>query len=181
MTPRARFRHSVFGFPSSLARHLIAVWAVVRKKAPSGLLRGAGKRTILDFAMLTLSGISKSFAGRTLFDDVGLQVNRGDRIGLVGPNGAGKSTLFSLILGDATPDGGSIAFQRGFTTGHLPQESAPVGEQTVLELAISVSAEVVELQKKIHAWENEHPDASDEIDHNIHARFDELGGYQLEP
>jgi ATP-binding cassette subfamily F protein 3 len=145
------------------------------------LLRGAGKRNIPGFAMLTLSGISKSFAGRTLFDAVGLQVNRGDRIGLVGPNGAGKSTLFSLVLGDATPDEGSIAFQRGFTTGHLPQESAPVGEQTVLELAISVSEEVVELQKKIHAWENEHPDESDEIDHNIHARFDELGGYQLEP
>ena len=35
-----------------------------------------------------------------LFDDVSLQVNRGDRIGLVGPNGAGKSTLFALLLGD---------------------------------------------------------------------------------
>jgi len=40
--------------------------------------------------MLTVSQLSKSFAGRALFDDVSLQVNRGDRIGLVGPNGAGK-------------------------------------------------------------------------------------------
>ena len=55
--------------------------------------------------MLTLSQLSKSFAGRTLFSDVSLQINREDRIGLVGPNGAGKSTLFSLILGDASPDG----------------------------------------------------------------------------
>jgi ABC-type lipopolysaccharide export system ATPase subunit len=39
--------------------------------------------------MLTVSQLSKSFAGRALFDDVSLQVNRGDRIGLVGPNGAG--------------------------------------------------------------------------------------------
>jgi ATP-binding cassette subfamily F protein 3 len=38
--------------------------------------------------MLTVSQLSKSFAGRALFDDVSLQVNRGDRIGLVGPNGA---------------------------------------------------------------------------------------------
>src|SRR5213079_2688744 len=50
-------------------------------------------------AMLTVSQLSKSFAGRALFDDVSLQVNRGDRIGLVGPNGAGKSTLFALLLG----------------------------------------------------------------------------------
>ena len=49
--------------------------------------------------MLTVSQLSKSFAGRLLFDDVSLQVNRGDRIGLVGPNGAGKSTLFALLLG----------------------------------------------------------------------------------
>ena len=49
--------------------------------------------------MLTVSQLSKSFAGRALFDDVSLQVNRGDRIGLVGPNGAGKSTLFALLLG----------------------------------------------------------------------------------
>jgi ABC-type multidrug transport system ATPase subunit len=59
--------------------------------------------------MLTVSQLSKSFAGRALFDDVSLQVNRGDRIGLVGPNGAGKSTLFSLILGEVSPDNGSIA------------------------------------------------------------------------
>jgi ATP-binding cassette subfamily F protein 3 len=52
--------------------------------------------------MLTVSQLSKSFSGRILFDDVSLQVNRGDRIGLVGPNGAGKSTLFSLILGEAS-------------------------------------------------------------------------------
>jgi ATPase subunit of ABC transporter with duplicated ATPase domains len=44
----------------------------------------------------------------TLFDDVSLQVNRGDRIGLVGPNGAGKSTLFALLLGDVSPDKGTI-------------------------------------------------------------------------
>jgi ATPase subunit of ABC transporter with duplicated ATPase domains len=49
--------------------------------------------------MLTVSQLSKSFAGRALFDEVSLQVNRGDRIGLVGPNGAGKSTLFALLLG----------------------------------------------------------------------------------
>jgi ATP-binding cassette, subfamily F, member 3 len=40
--------------------------------------------------MLTVSQLSKSFAGRALFDDVSLQVNHVDRIGLVGPNGAGK-------------------------------------------------------------------------------------------
>ena len=83
--------------------------------------------------MLTLSEISKSFAGRTLFEDVALQVNRGDRIALVGPNGAGKSTLFALILQKESPDTGTIVFQRNITTGFLPQESAPAGAETVLD------------------------------------------------
>jgi ATP-binding cassette subfamily F protein 3 len=74
--------------------------------------------------MLTVSQLSKSFAGRALFDDVSLQVNRGDRTGLVGPNGAGKSTLFALLLGDVSPDKGTIAIEKNATIGFLPQETA---------------------------------------------------------
>jgi len=85
--------------------------------------------------MLTLSGVTKSFGGRVLFQDVSLQINRNDRIGLVGPNGAGKTTLFSLILREDEPDEGHVSVQRGTTVGFLPQESAPVGEETVLALA----------------------------------------------
>jgi len=85
--------------------------------------------------MLTISQVTKAFGGRTLFEEASLQVNRGDRIGLVGPNGAGKSTLFSLILGDALPDEGKISLEKSATVGFLPQEHAPANEETVLELA----------------------------------------------
>src|SRR4029434_4257394 len=76
------------------------------------------------FVMLTVSQVSKSFAGRVLFEDVSLQVNRGDRIGLVGPNGVGKSALFSLILGDASPDSGPFSIETSANVGFLPQEIA---------------------------------------------------------
>ena len=89
--------------------------------------------------MLTLSGLAKSFADRVLFEDASLQINRGDRLGLVGANGAGKSTLFSIILGEDTPDEGSVSLERRATLGYLPQETAPAGEETVLELATSSS------------------------------------------
>src|ERR1051326_2091348 len=85
--------------------------------------------------MLTISQVTKAFAGRTLFEDASLQVNRGDRVGLVGPNGSGKSTLFSLILGEDSPDEGKISIKKPATIGFLPQENAPAGEETVLELA----------------------------------------------
>jgi len=55
--------------------------------------------------MLTLAGITKAYAGRTLFAEVSLQINRQDRIGLVGPNGAGKSTLLLHLNGILSSNG----------------------------------------------------------------------------
>jgi len=86
-------------------------------------------------AMLSIGGISKSYGGRALFDEASLQVNRGERIGLVGPNGAGKSTLFSIILGKEEGDAGTVDFERGVRLGYLPQESHPVRNETVLQIA----------------------------------------------
>ena len=128
--------------------------------------------------MLTISEVTKSFGGRTLFADAALQINRGDRVGLVGPNGAGKSTLLSLVLGTESPDEGRINLERGVSIGFLPQESMPAADETVLELATAVTPEIVELKRALKAWDSGHPG---ETGHeNIHARFDELGGYQLE-
>ncbi len=90
--------------------------------------------------MFTLSDISKSYGARQLFEGVSLTINRTDRLGLVGPNGAGKSTLFRILLDEEEPDSGTIARQRGATVGFLPQESAPTGEETVLEIATSTEA-----------------------------------------
>jgi ATP-binding cassette subfamily F protein 3 len=87
--------------------------------------------------MLTIADISKSYGTRELFHDVSLFVARTDRYGLVGPNGAGKSTLFNLILGEETPDTGTIEWERGADFGFLPQESAPVGDETILQIATS--------------------------------------------
>ncbi|MCM2274982.1 MAG: ABC-F family ATP-binding cassette domain-containing protein [Candidatus Didemnitutus sp.] len=87
--------------------------------------------------MLTLADVAKSYGTRELFSEVSLFVARTDRYGLVGPNGAGKSTLFNLILGEEQPDEGVIEWERGADFGFLPQESAPVGEETVLQIATS--------------------------------------------
>ncbi len=87
--------------------------------------------------MLTIADVSKSYGTRELFHDVSLFVARTDRYGLVGPNGAGKSTLFNLILGEESPDEGTIEWERGADFGFLPQESAPVGDETILQIATS--------------------------------------------
>ena len=133
--------------------------------------------------MLTLSEITKAYGGRTLFSEATLQVNREDRIGLVGPNGAGKSTLFSIILGDGSADSGKVMKERNVKFGYLPQESAPVGDETVMELATAISPEFVKLRRLILAWDSDHhiePSHVEETHDDAHNRFHELGGYQLD-
>src|SRR6266403_1653607 len=130
--------------------------------------------------MLTVSQLSKSFSGRILFDDVSLQVNRGDRIGLVGPNGAGKSTLFSLILGEAPPDTGQITIEKSATIGFLPQETVAAKDETVLELALATTPELSEAQKVIKQHESGSGSDNGAYHRALHI-FDEHGGWQLEP
>jgi len=133
--------------------------------------------------MLTLSDISKAYGGRVLFADATLQVNRGDRIGLVGPNGAGKSTLFSIILGTESADAGEVIQERNVSFGYLPQESAPAGDESVVELATAITPEFTKLRRIIKAWDADHPVEAqhvEDIHDNVHDRFNELGGYRLE-
>jgi ATP-binding cassette subfamily F protein 3 len=133
--------------------------------------------------MLTLSGITKAYGERVLFADATLQVNRQDRIGLVGPNGAGKTTLFSIILGEESPDAGKTSCERGVTMGYLPQENAPVADETVIELATAITPEFIRLRRILKAWEADHPIEalhSEDIHDDVHDRFNELGGYRFE-
>ena len=133
--------------------------------------------------MLNLSGITKAYGDRVLFADATLQVNREDRIGLVGPNGAGKTTLFSIVLREEQPDEGQITFERGISFGYLPQENAPISDETVIELATGNTPEYIKLRRILKAWDADHPVEAahpEDIHDDVHDRFNELGGYRLE-
>src|SRR3990172_9061971 len=86
--------------------------------------------------MLTIAGLQKSFGGCTLFDDVSLTLQSGERMAIIGPNGAGKSTLLKIILGHEQPDAGEVTLMRGTRLGYLPQESETIGNESVLDIAV---------------------------------------------
>ena len=67
--------------------------------------------------LLSINGLSKSFGGIQVIDDVSFAVPEGARMALIGPNGAGKTTIFNLISGAYTPDAGNIAFNGEEITG----------------------------------------------------------------
>ncbi len=81
--------------------------------------------------LLSLRQIRLAYGQASLLDDTGLQIARGDRIGLLGRNGAGKSTLLGLIQGRIRPDAGSIDRRQGLVVTELPQEVPEAGDATV--------------------------------------------------
>jgi ATP-binding cassette subfamily F protein uup len=75
--------------------------------------------------LLSLNDISLTFAGPALLDSVSLQLDDGERLGLVGRNGAGKSTLLKILEGTLAPDSGTVARQPRLTIASLRQDVPP--------------------------------------------------------
>ncbi|HEY7447576.1 MAG TPA: ATP-binding cassette domain-containing protein [Vicinamibacterales bacterium] len=74
-------------------------------------------------ALLSLDHTSIAFGHLPLLDDASLQIELGERIGLIGRNGAGKSTLLQIISGHQPADSGSLRRQPGVRIGHLLQDA----------------------------------------------------------
>jgi ATP-binding cassette subfamily F protein 3 len=72
--------------------------------------------------MLKIENLSKSYGSQALFNEVNVNINRGERVGLVGRNGHGKTTLLRLLTGEEDADSGGISAPRGYRIGHLHQQ-----------------------------------------------------------
>lgn len=99
---------------------------------------------------LEARGLTKSYKGRKVVDDVSVTVQRGEIVGLLGPNGAGKTTTFSMILGLTTPDTGQVFLDDAEITedpmylrarngiAYLPQEPSIFRGLTVEENLLAI-------------------------------------------
>jgi ATP-binding cassette subfamily F protein uup len=88
-------------------------------------------------ALFSLKNIDLGFGGPLLLDQVNLQIELGERVGLLGRNGAGKSSLLRLIHGDLDPQSGQVARQQNLKTSYLPQEVPVEFHGSVLEIVSS--------------------------------------------
>ncbi|MFU8834342.1 ABC-F family ATP-binding cassette domain-containing protein [Roseovarius autotrophicus] len=87
--------------------------------------------------LLQLTGISLTFGGEPVFDDLSLIVQPGDRVALVGRNGSGKSTLLKVMAGLVEPDRGERIVSPGVRVGYMEQEPDMAGFATLGDYATS--------------------------------------------
>ena len=115
------------------------------------LARGAG----LDYIprVLTIKKLTKTLGGRTLLREAEMSINWGERVALVGPNGAGKSTLFRMILDEDSPDEGTIERDEYAITGYLPQEAGEPTDETIIEIAMGITPEMIGILRTIREHE----------------------------
>jgi len=78
------------------------------------------------------TGISKTFDGRPIVDNLSLRVMRGDRLGVIGPNGAGKTTLLKMLIGELDPDTGAIRYGTNIERIWLDQRRSALSDNETL-------------------------------------------------
>ncbi|MDE0075011.1 MAG: ABC-F family ATP-binding cassette domain-containing protein [Gammaproteobacteria bacterium] len=86
--------------------------------------------------MISTTGLAKSFGDRTLFSNVALRLQPGERYGLVGANGSGKTTLLNILSGDVEPSEGAVSIPRGLRLGVLRQDQFAYEEEEILRVAM---------------------------------------------
>ena len=85
------------------------------------LSMGFGEVDFRGTDLIKLRELSKGFDGRSLFENVTLEIGSGERIGIIGDNGAGKTTLLKILLHEEPPDNGTIKLGPTVKIGYLPQ------------------------------------------------------------
>ena len=137
--------------------------------------------------MLTVSGLSKSYGGRTLWSDVTLQLSAGRRVALIGGNGTGKTTLIEVIMGTTEPDSGVIHKPKDLRVGYLAQELPDATDRSVLAETLDGAVHVRQVAERLRKLEAElETDDGSNMERIIdqygaaQTEFETMGGYAIE-
>jgi len=95
-------------------------------------------------SLISMQGVSLGFGGPLLLENVDLQIESGEWLGLLGRNGAGKTSMLRLLAGEINPDEGSISRQQKMRLAFLPQE-VPLGIDGLVKDVVASGLEGVPL------------------------------------
>jgi len=92
--------------------------------------------------MISASNVAKSFGDRTLFSGVSLQLNAGERYGLVGANGSGKTTLLRILSNDLEASEGTVSVAKRLRIGVLKQDQFIHEKHDIIDVALMGNPEL---------------------------------------
>ena len=105
---------------------------------------------------LQIENISKSYGPKVLFENIGFNINEGDKIALIAPNGTGKTSLMRILAGkDKSDSGGKIMFLKDIRIAFLEQEYPFDPEKSIFNQIMSSSEEFTKGLDQEHLWEYE--------------------------
>lgn len=136
--------------------------------------------------MIKLSDITKSYEGGEILSSVNLVINTGDKVGLVGQNGSGKSTLIKIMVGELTPDRGSVHLDKGDVIDYLPQAVELAGDETVRDFLMEPYRGLESIKHRMEQLEAEmarpHADIDGQLAEygELQTEFEAKGGYSFE-
>ena len=131
--------------------------------------------------MITLSNLGKRFADRTLFSGVSLQLNSGERYGLVGANGSGKTTLLNILTGDHEASEGNLSIPQRLKLGVLRQDHFLFEEQKILSVALMGNSTLWDVMvKRNELLDNAENTFDADLFAELEDEFQRLGGYSAE-
>jgi len=129
--------------------------------------------------MIAINNLSKNYGRKILFENISLNINKGEKIGLIGPNGAGKTTLFALILGEVESSSGEIRVNKNTHIGYLPQEASFKSERSVLAELTEGDERIMRLAREKEELENTNSAGSKRYGDVLHD-LETLGFFELE-
>ena len=104
--------------------------------------------------VLSCNNLNKSFGIDSILENVNFTVNEYDKIGIIGVNGTGKTTLFKIISGIYGYDSGDIYTSKDCEIGYLEQNTNFYSDNTILEEALEVFKDVIEMEKYLRDLEH---------------------------
>ena len=105
---------------------------------------------------LQIENISKSYGPKVLFENIGFNINEGDKIALIAPNGTGKTSLMRILAGkDKSDSGGKIMFLKDIRIAFLEQEYPFDPEKSIFDQIMTSSEEFTKGLDQEHPWEYE--------------------------
>jgi ATP-binding cassette subfamily F protein 3 len=138
--------------------------------------------------MLSVSKLAKGYGEQTLFSGMTFNVGSRDRIAVIGPNGSGKTTLFEIIVGNVSPDAGTISLRKDVTIGYAKQEIMADSHEKLLEHVSHASTHIAGMEHRIRILQEALADQTEDEDSEellrelgeLQHKYEAAGGYNVE-